>query len=108
MSALHRLYELMQLKVQYLETAGNHAACLPSFLSTSCLQKNSCGEIEYNFGPDAHFATINDLPDQTLVKKPKKVSKRQLDSTPQRGTRRKRPLTSTPRRERKIATPIPK
>ena len=99
MSALHRLYELMQLQVQYLETAGNHAACLPSFLSTSCLQKNSCGEIEYNFGPDAHFATINDLPDQTLVKKPKKVSKRQSDSTPQRGTRRKRPLTSTPRRE---------
>ena len=34
MSALHRLNELMQLQVQYLETAGNHAACLPSFLKT--------------------------------------------------------------------------
>lgn len=104
-SALLRLCDLLQLQVQYLETAGDHSACLPDFLSCSCLQKNSCGEIEYNFGPDAHFTSFKDLPDQTLIKRPatkkdSKDNKRQSDSTPQKGTRRKRQLTSTPRRER--------
>ena len=101
-SALHRLCDLLQLQVQYLETAGYHSACLPTFLSTLCLQKNSCGEIEYNFGPDAQFTNFKDLPDHNLIKRPtsRKNRKRQPDSTPQRGTRRKRLLTSTPRRER--------
>ena len=90
----------MQLQVQYLETAGYHSACLPAFLSTSCLQKNSRGEIEYK--PDAHFKTFEDLPDHNLIKRPtsKKENKRQLESTPQRGARRKHPLTSTPSRAR--------
>ena len=51
-TALSCLCDLVLLQVQYLETAGHHSACLPAFLSTSCLQKNSSGEIEYNFGPD--------------------------------------------------------
>ena len=81
------LCDLVQLQVQYLETAGNHSACLPAFLSRPCLQKNSCGEIEYNFGLDARFKTFKDLPDHNLVKKPssKKASKRQPESMPQRG-----------------------
>ena len=81
--------DLVQLQVQYLETAGHHSTCLPAFLSTSCLQKNSSGEIEYNFGPNAHFKTFKDLPDHNLIKRPtsKKENKRKSEYTPQRGAR---------------------
>ena len=101
-SALQRLYEMLQLQIQYLETAGDHSACLPAFLNSSCLQRSVCGEIEYNFGPDVHFTSFDDLPDLTSIKKStsRKDNKRQPDSTPQGGARRKRPLTSTPRAER--------
>ena len=94
-TALSCLCDLVQLQVLYLETAGHHSAFLPAFLGTSCLQKNSSGEIEYNFGPDAHFKTFKDLPDHNLIKRStsKKEKKRQPKSTPQRGARRKRPLT---------------
>ena len=34
-TALSCLCDLVQLQIQYLETAGHHSACLPAFLSTS-------------------------------------------------------------------------
>ena len=94
-SAILRVAELVQLQVLYLETAGTHDAICPDFLKSSCLHKNCSNEVVYDFGPDSHFTTIEDLP--TLERPDRIQKKRQLDSTPQKGLRRKRPLTSTPK-----------
>lgn len=91
-SSIERLAELMQLQISYMETVGSHSSVLPNFVESGVLKRNSCGEVEYDFGPEAHFVSLCDLPN---IKQ--KKSKRQLDDTPQHGARRKRPLTSTPR-----------
>ena len=94
-SAVRRLAEILQLQIAYLQTAGHHDAEMPDFLASSCLQKTSTGEIEYNFGPDSHFSSLQDLP---FPRKISSVLKRQKNTTPQRGQRRKRAmLTSTPK-----------
>ena len=51
------------------------------------------GHIEYDFGPDAHFSSIETLP---VVSEMVESKKRGNEDTPQAGARRKRPLTSTP------------
>ena len=113
-SAMRRLGELVQLQIQYMDTVGKHDAVNPDFLQYSVLQRNSSNEIVYNFGPESSFKTFEDLPvyvpksQQTKTSKKnastemgrktkKRPEKRHLDSTPQKGLRRKRPLTSTPK-----------
>ena len=71
-----------------METVGSHSSVLPNFVESGVLKRNSCGEVEYDFGPEAHFVSLCDL--QNIKQK---KSKHQLDDTPQHGARRKRPLT---------------
>ena len=88
-TAVEQLGELLQLQVLYLETAGCHHARLPPFATRSCFMKNSSCEIEFSFGPDARFNSLNDLP---VV--PKMTTKKRVqNTTPQQGARRKRQLT---------------
>ncbi|KAH3777823.1 hypothetical protein DPMN_179271 [Dreissena polymorpha] len=94
-SAVLRLAQLMNLQIKYLETMGIHNATLPNFLQSPCLRKSSAGEIEYDFGPESSFQTLTDLSEFIA---PPARNKRLLDNTPQSGKRRKRILTSTPRR----------
>ena len=91
-SAIRRLAELIQLQIDYLLTAGYCDSELPDFLSKNCLTKVD-DQIEYDFGPDAHFVSVDSLP---AVTKTIRTSKRAQEDTPQHGARRKRPLTSTP------------
>ncbi|XP_045182551.2 uncharacterized protein LOC123541205 [Mercenaria mercenaria] len=91
-SAIENLCELTQLCIAYMDTAGNHESQMPNFLETSCLKKNENGDVLYDFGPEAHFDNISELPNMA-----KKHKKRQHECTPQKGLRRKRPLTSTPK-----------
>ncbi|XP_071085902.1 uncharacterized protein [Haliotis cracherodii] len=91
-SALHRLADLIQLQVEYLETAGYHDADLPDFMASSCLKITKTGEVEYDFGPEVHM-NVQDI--QTKIKD----GKRKQEDTPQKGQRRKRQLTSTPRKK---------
>ena len=88
-SALERVAQLVDLQVQYLQTAGNASAALPDFLGCECLHKSSSGEVEYNFGTEASEApiTLNSM-----------ARKRQQTQTPQKGARRKKQLTSTPKK----------
>ena len=93
-SAIARLAELVQLQIEYLQTAGNHSSDMPNFLGVSCLRENRSGEIVYDFGNEAHFENLAELP--SVVKK----KKRSMKGTPQGGARKKRnkPMTSTPRK----------
>ena len=92
-SAIARLANLFQLQIDYLQTAGTHEYKLPNFLGTNCLRVNKSGEIEYDFGEESHFQSIN-LPsvETSAMKK-----NRTWEHTPQGGDRKKRQLTSTPR-----------
>ena len=102
-SVVDRLGELFQLQIDYYETAGKHDAKMPDFLGSSCLTKTSAGEVEYDFGPEAKFKALTELPD---VKRVKKTTKRQLNDTPQRGARRKHQLiASTPKKSTFTAHP---
>ena len=93
-SAIARLANLIQLQIDYLQTAGIHECKLPNFLGTNCLKENKSGEIEYDFGDESHFQSIKDLPSvETSARK----KKRTWEHTPQGGDRKKRQLTSTPR-----------
>ena len=113
-TAMQRLGELVQLQIKYMETVGKHDAVNPDFLQYSVLQRNTSNEIVYDFGPESYFKAFEELPvpvtksHRTSTSKQKAVTqtgrntrkrpeKRQLDSTPQKGLRRKRPLTSTPK-----------
>ena len=60
-SAIRRLADIVQLQIDYLLIAGFHEKELPDFLGKGCLVKKD-GHIEYDFGPDAHFSTIETLP----------------------------------------------
>lgn len=91
-SALKKMAGLIQLQIDYLDTVGYHKAQLPDFISKGCLIKNESG-VEFDFGPDAHFDSPDDLPAAPIL-----VKKRQNKNTPQKGNRRKRQLTSTPRK----------
>ena len=94
-SAIEKLSDLVQLQIKYLETAGIHDAPLPNFLNCGCLTKTAAGEIEYDFGPDAHFESISDLPDMSSL--PERKKRQRIGNTPRSGDRRKRVMTSTPR-----------
>ena len=94
-SDVRNLGELIQLQIAYLETAGYHNAEMPNFLSSSCLKRTQTGEVEYYFGPESHFNSVQDLP---FPKNISSVLKRQRNVTPQKGHRKKRVmLTSTPK-----------
>ena len=88
-TALRRLAQLVELQIEYLDTAGHHNATLPNFLGKQCLKKNESGEVEYDFGPEANV-NVNDIPSL----------KTKQNSTPQKGQRKKRQKmsnkTSTP------------
>ena len=91
-SAIARLGDLIQLQIEYLQTAGVHECRMPNFLGCKCLRENTSGEIEYDFGEESHFQSVADLPCVTV-----KTKKRSSEDTPQGGARRKRQLTSTPK-----------
>ncbi|KAH3862616.1 hypothetical protein DPMN_025586 [Dreissena polymorpha] len=95
-SSLKRLAKLVQLQINYVEGTSTHNASLPNFLVSSCLQENNSGEIEYNFGSDAHFDHLEQLP----VIPSRKENKMMLDTTPQKGGRKKasRIHASTPKK----------
>ena len=82
-SAIASLAE--QLQIEYLQTAGNHATILPNFIGSNCLREKKSGEIVYDFGEEAHFESLADLPSVPIKKK-----KRSSEDTPQGGARRKR------------------
>ena len=94
-SAMERLCDIVQLQIEYLETAGIHDKPLPNFLESGILIKTEDGEVEYFFGPDAHFDSISELPDMSLL--PERKKRQRTNITPRSGDRRKRLLTSTPR-----------
>ena len=58
-SAIARLGNLFQLQIDYLQTAGTHECKLPNFLGRNCLRVNKSGEIEYDFGEESDFQSIN-------------------------------------------------
>ena len=91
-SVIERLCDLFQLQIDYIETVVNHDSVLPNFIESGILKRNSGGEIEYDFDPEAHFGSLCDLPEFRRRK-----TKRMLDDTPQHGARRKKLLTSTPK-----------
>ena len=96
-SVIHRLGELVQLQIDYIQTAGIHEAENPSFLQSKTLKQNSSGEIEYDFGPESRFESFEELPCSHQVKSQKaRKRKRHVNSSPQKGTRRRHVLTSTP------------
>ena len=93
-TALSRMAELINLQIQYLDSAGTASAALPDFLAADCLQKSKTGEIEYNFGSDSFLSNteLSSLIPRTPVKTGKK---RLAEGTPQKGRRRKIPLKSS-------------
>ena len=91
-SVIERLHILVQLQIEYFQLIGKHDSILPDFTKHGVLKRNSSGEVEFDFGPEAQFLSFGDLPEVTRRKQ-----KRSLDDTPQRGARRKRPFTSTPK-----------
>ena len=61
-SVMERLAELFQLQVEYLETAGIHDAELLQFSQSRCISISEAGEVGYDFGPEAQFGDISELP----------------------------------------------
>ena len=99
---LSRLALLVQLQLDYLCTAGDHAAEAPIFIGT-CLQKNDDGDMEYDFGPESHISNLDELPTELFASATvtlRKSMKRGKNTTPQKGRRQKRPMTSTPQKQR--------
>ena len=101
---MQRFGEQVQLQIKYMETVGKHDAVSPDFLQYSVQQRNTSNEIVYGFGPGSYFKAFEELPvpvtkshKQTGRNTRKRPEKKQLDSTPQKGWRRKWPLTSTPK-----------
>lgn len=91
-SAVERFADLIQLQIEYLQSASFHDHRMPNFRECKCLKENASGEIEYDFGEESHFQSVDDLPCVTV-----KSQKRSSQDTPQGGARRKRQLTSTPK-----------
>lgn len=92
-SALHCVGKLINLQAQYMLTAGISQAPLPDFLASGCLKRTISGDIEYDFGSEAHVEQV-DMP------APANAGKRRAAHTPQKGRRRKIPLvTSTPKKQ---------
>ena len=99
-SAVVKLAILFQCQIDYLVTAGTSDADLPNFLNRGCLRKLESGEIEYDFGPDSYITKVDDLLQMTTNNSPttKRIRrKRKQTATPQKGCRRKLPMSSTPR-----------
>ena len=93
-SAMRRLGELLQLQTTYLQSAGNHEAGCFEVMQSQTLRQNSSGEVEYDFGNQSRFESFEELP--TFKPPVLKTKKRQQNTTPQKGRRRKRIVTSTP------------
>ena len=85
---MERLAELFQLQVQYLETAGIHDAELLKFSQSRCISISEAGEVGYDFGPEAQFGDISELPRVPIL--PGKQPKQAKRATPQHVARRKR------------------
>ena len=97
-TAITKLAHLFQLQIDYIGTAGNHSAIMPDFLKSDCLIKHISGEVEYYFGQDAHFNSLEELPAID------NLPKRRINSTPQKGARKTRQMTSTPKSKLKKKT----
>ena len=93
-SAINRLVELVQLQIDYLQNAGIHEVKNPNFLLSNTLKWNSSGEVEYDFEPDSHFDCFQEL--SSYRQGTRKHRERKINSTSQKGMRRKRVVTSTP------------
>ena len=90
--------ELINLHMQYLDTAGHHDAFLPDMSSATCLKRSATGEIEYDFGWDS-FMTPYEISVMGHTTPKKSAKKRGAENTPQKGRRKKIPLrSSTPRK----------
>jgi len=89
-TALEKVAQLVQLQINYLETAGDESATLPNFQAAECLRHLENGEVEYYFGEDSSLST-SELADLTAnIQTPvKQVSKRKAAETPQKGRRKK-------------------
>lgn len=90
--AIRRIGELINIFLDYISGVGNHSASLPDFSNNSCLQMNDDGIYHYDFGDCARMNIPNLM--KTVCVEP---SKRKHEDTPQKGGRRKFPLTSTPK-----------
>ena len=98
-TALESMCQLLQLQIEYLLTAGTASAFLPDFLTTDCLKQSPSGEVEYNFGSESYLTSseLSQITESIQPKTPvKKGKKRTAIGTPQKGRRRKVPLSSTP------------
>ena len=97
----------MNCQIKYLQTAGNPSARRPDFLQERCLVKTTSGEIECDLGPDSNIGNV-----EAMLKMPlgnlseclqnAKIApkrKRRIEATPQKGCRRKRMTTSTPKKD---------
>ena len=107
-TALDHICMLLQYQLDFFLTADDSAALLPDFTSRGCLQKEQ-GTVEYFLGNDTKVEKWNDLlqiPESDLLEMMRNAKrKRQMDSTPQKGLRRKcRPQTSTPKGKGNCAT----
>ena len=91
-TVLNKVADLIDLQIEYLQTAGKAAGSLPDFLGRGCLIRTDEGKIEYNFGVDSQVE-LNLLESRTV--------KRQSDTlfTPTKAERKKRSfMCSTPKK----------
>ena len=107
-SCVRQLALVLQSTIDYMLTAGDHAAITPNFMSYGCFKNRQDGLVEYDLGPEAKSSTIDQLYDELVTdrikpKTPQKKptsTKRTHENTPQKGARRKKNLfnnTSTPK-----------
>jgi hypothetical protein len=95
-TVLTKMASLIDLKIEYLLSVGQHDACLPNFLARGCLKKTSTGQIEYDFGVDCNISNLqlaSTLNDVNVT--PKKKKKRSSVKTPQGGLRKKKSRITT-------------
>ena len=87
-SAIARLADLVNHQIKYLNGAGCHDVKLPDTESCLCFHISD-GEIEYDFGADSHIASLYEIT---------ACMKRKGEHTPQKGERKKKSMTSTPKK----------
>ena len=66
-TAIERLAKLVQFQILYFETAGFHDSPLPPFRECSFLEVQN-GHVNFNFGPDSHISTLEELVPQATNK----------------------------------------
>lgn len=105
-SVLLQFASLIDCQIDYLFTLRDHAASLPDFIGKGCLQRDTDGNVYYQFGDDRKEDLLilgEKQLSQTLSsakqRKTAEATKRSLHYTPQKGLRRKgrKVTTNTPR-----------